>query len=289
MYPRPIPYARLCISPSLSNPIPDTPLTYRQVTESILTNISCFLTLPHWKLVFCSTIQTTDPLSSRSQIIINLWNTLTSAPGIFKEVFDLISSPTVPSSFKISDLEKTLHWHRDALLEWHDQWHSLLYTSTSNPLDKSSECHFRKLQSSPDVPFLEDMSPYPLLSPNPDPDLPPDKKLEIHGTWLTCIILKTRLLVSVNPQRYQYLEEETQRLAEAIMRIRDRCRERPSLQGGLFMTQTIWIARATVGTRESWRGATEREEWTAMDGRETGGMIAKQRFEEWCLLLGRRG
>jgi hypothetical protein len=219
----------------------------------MLNNHSCFLEQEGWLAVFRSIILKDEPFSDRSEIVISLWTNLLTGPGMFRETTDLICTQKVPNLSTLENLIGRLFQHYTCILKWHERWHE--YTDPN-------ECNTNSMQRKA--------------------SFKPDKQLEVHGTYLSVLILKSRLLVALSPSRFQHLETQAQALATQIMRLREGAYA-TSPQGGLFMTQTVWIARATMNTAEEWGrvGPGGR-----LDGE--GGMLERWRFEKWCKALGRK-
>lgn len=103
--------------------------------------------------------------------------------------------------------------------------------------------------------------------------------LEIEGTLILCRLMKLRLLFALAPARFSAMEVESQDLASLVMNLDKQLSEQKEgrVMGGLFMSQTTWIARATLETCDMWKTAVESK-----------GMIAKWKFEAWCNAMGRR-
>lgn len=103
--------------------------------------------------------------------------------------------------------------------------------------------------------------------------------LEIEGTLIICRLMKLRLLFALDPAQFSAMEVESQDLATQIIYFDKRLGEgrEGRVMGGLFMSQTTWIARATIETYDMWNTEVE-----------SNGMIAKWKFEAWCYAMGRR-
>lgn len=103
--------------------------------------------------------------------------------------------------------------------------------------------------------------------------------LEIEGTLTLCRLMKLRLLFALAPARFSGMEIESQKLAIQVMDLDRKSSEQKEdrIMGALFMSQTTWIARATIETYDIWKTAVE-----------STGMIAKWKFEAWCHAMGRR-
>lgn len=103
--------------------------------------------------------------------------------------------------------------------------------------------------------------------------------LEIEGTLIICRLMKLRILFALDPARFSATEIESQNLANQIMYFDKQLGEEKEgrIMGGLFMSQTTWIAKATIETYDMWKTEVESK-----------GMIAKWKFEAWCCAMGRR-
>ena len=101
----------------------------------------------------------------------------------------------------------------------------------------------------------------------------------LWGTYVLCRILKARLLVALSPVRFHSLEAECQNLAGRILGLRRALTKDngEQLRDHLFISQSIWIAKGIVETKNIW---CERQE--ARDA-----MIEKWKFEAWCKAIGR--
>ncbi len=112
--------------------------------------------------------------------------------------------------------------------------------------------------------------------------------VEIQGTLILCRLMKTRLLFSLAPAQFCAMEMESQKLARQVLDLERHLGEHQDdwILGGLFMSQTIWIARATMETHGIWMRGLARDEPQA--DAPHGGMIAQWKFNAWCHAMGRR-
>ena len=226
------------------------------MTEALLNNTRCFLEEPAWQSVFYSTVLDSEELPDRSDLVISLWTELCVGPGMYKDTTDLICTDMSPDPVVLENLICQVLQHTENLLDWNDRWLAVLDTNNT----KIIQCDERE--------------PY-VMSANPD------KRLEIHGTFLSCLVLKYRILVSLAPARFAHLEAECQDIAAQIMRLEERVKTR-NPQGGLFMAQTVWVGKATVATKGDFACEFGRCQL------RKAGMIERWKFEKWCRLLGRK-
>jgi len=175
---------------------------------------------------------------------------------MYKDATDLICTDISPDPVILETLISKVLQHTKELQNWHGRWLAIFDTGKTNIIR------------------WDEHEPY---SKSAEPDI----RLQIHGTFLSCLVLKYRILVSLAPARFEHLEEKCQDVAAHIMRWEKRVKER-SPQSGLFMTQTVWVARATVATKEDFAYGFGK----CQLGK--GGMIARRNFEKWCRLLGRK-
>lgn len=109
----------------------------------------------------------------------------------------------------------------------------------------------------------------------------------LYGTFLMCFIIKARLLSSLSPFWFQDLEAKCQALSKEIIWLQEKSviYENGGVFGGIFMSQTLWVAKATRETRELY-------DCNALQtgGRATAGdtMIEGWKFQAWCNAMGRR-
>ncbi|KAK4071359.1 uncharacterized protein Triagg1_6020 [Trichoderma aggressivum f. europaeum] len=244
------------------------------VTEAFLSNKLCFLAEEPWKRVLRAAI-CNDPSipSTQSELMHELWSSLIYGPNIFKLVTDLVLAPVEPRPSIIETTIKRIQRDLDHL----DMWAGLL----------------RRHKSVADKICSRDS---PLMSSKFAADWDSSKRYVpwqvLQGTHTMCSMLKRRLLTSLAPSRYPHIELECQSLARLAMGL-DSDPATPSkendLPGGLFMAQTIWVARAVVNTKSMWcETGAGRNEAGVQDGQQRS-MIEKWKFRLWCKELGRTG
>ncbi|KAK5994731.1 hypothetical protein PT974_03114 [Cladobotryum mycophilum] len=234
------------------------------VTEAILENKYCFLTDQAWQGIMRSAILSDDYFANHSGLIICLWTHLAWGPNHFKAVTDLIASVDPPPQHTITTLLEQMWKHREGLIS--------LIGLLETWLDAENIQAWRDSQ----VGSLEQSNQPARIH-----------TLEIQGTLVLCLLLKARLLFALAPNRFYALEMESQKLADQAITLgrlfRDSQYEK--LMGGLFISQTMWIARATLETHDMWiRDYNHLQE---VNIREHG-MIEKWKFHAWCRAIGRK-
>jgi hypothetical protein len=245
-----------------------TDTTPFKVTESFLNNKICFLTEEPWKKVLRTAI-CHDPTipAEQSQLIFRLWYSLIFGPNVFKMVQSLILSPEEPQPNDIEAAIKRIE--RD--LVYLNIWEHLLQQQQSSA-DESSPSN-RFVLAAPNWGKARNYMPWPIL----------------RGTFMMCGMLKRRLLVSLVPSRFAHIEAESQALAEVALELNTNqvTRKEDGLMGGLFLAQTIWVAKAIIGTKDMWAHAIEADKLELKEG-DQGPMVEKWKFRLWCKALGRK-
>ena len=111
-----------------------------------------------------------------------------------------------------------------------------------------------------------------------------DKRLEILGVCLASLVLTSRLLVALGPRRAQAYEDDAQNYADQIFQL-----ELQALainpRAALFLGFKMALANATLATKAEWQIAIRDAENKTGDGTD---MIAREVFERWCRLKGRK-
>ncbi|KAL7948820.1 hypothetical protein V8C42DRAFT_230334 [Trichoderma barbatum] len=243
------------------------------VTEAFLNNRLCFLSEEPWRKVLRAAI-CSDPSipAGQSELMHELWSSLIFGPNIFKMVTDLVLAPVEPSPSIIETAIKRIQCDLDHL----NKWVGLLQRQQS-----AVEKVLSKNNSS--------------LALNDASDWGSSKKyipwLILQGTSTMCSILKRRLLNSLAPSRYVHIELESQSLARRAIGLDSdptTTRKGNDLPGGLFLAQTVWVARAVVNTKSIWyENGTCTDEGKVQGGQQRS-MIEKWKFRRWCAELGRR-
>ncbi|KAL7954494.1 hypothetical protein V8C34DRAFT_294279 [Trichoderma compactum] len=244
------------------------------VTEAFLSNNLCFLAEEPWKRVLRAAICNNPSIpSTQSELMHELWSSLVYGPNIFKLVTDLVLAPIEPRPSIIETTTKRIQRDLDHL----HMWAGLL----------------RRHKSVADKMCSKDG---PLMASKFAAQLDSSKRYMpwqvLQGTHTMCSMLKRRLLTSLSPTRYPHIELECQSLARLAMGL-DSDAATPSkendLPGGLFMAQTIWVARAVVNTKSMWCENGTGINEAGVQGGQQRLMIEKRKFRFWCKELGRTG
>ncbi len=230
--------------------------------DAFINNKSCFLAEEQWLQVMHSAISKDESLAEQQDLVLGLWGHLVDGPKKFKQVTNLVMSPTPPTQSVVDGLIEEILETRGHLQYWagiaQDQ-PSLL--SAELEICKQGTIFVRPI-------FHRGIGSSQHIT-----------QLALWGTYLLCRILKGRLLVALSPVRFHHLEAECQDLAGRIMGLRKALTkdESEQLLNHLLISQSIWIAKGIVGTEDIWRESRETE----------NSMIEKWKFEAWCKAIGR--
>lgn len=210
-----------------------------------------------------SAIHRDESLAQQRDLVLGLWSHLVGGPQRFKEVTDLISSPTPPAQSAIDDLVEQILEERDALV----YWVKVARRRSNSPEEELEEGRYGAIFPRP-----------PLEEGRPSSECA--TQLALLGTYLACRLVKSRLLVALSPSRFRGLEVECQYLAGRIMSLRLTPPENDGerLLQTLFISQSCWMAKGIVETKKSWGEEQEHQ----------GPMIEKWKFEAWCNAIGRK-
>lgn len=231
--------------------------------EAFLNNTPCFLAEDRWLQVMHSAISHDESFADQKDLIFSLWSYLVHGPQLFMETTDMILSHDPPSQILIENLITRLEKSRNGLSWWLGQ------------------ARKRTCSEVAEVELCGDG----LALPWPKPEvgkLSPAyvTQLALRGTYTMCYILKARLLYSLAPSRFRYLEIECQNLASRIINtMQDSTRDTEgAVVGSLFMSQSTWIAKGILQTKDTWSQGWEGHQ----------GMIEKWKYEAWCRAIGRK-
>ncbi|KAK3370800.1 hypothetical protein B0T24DRAFT_300131 [Lasiosphaeria ovina] len=234
------------------------------VTEAFLNNKSCFLAEDAWLRVLRAAISGDASLARQMDLVLALWGHLVGGPHVFEMTTALVCAPSPPPQGVVDDLVERLLGDRARLLVWLGM--------------AQQRIGLRMHGSYEDDEMARDVSAFPAGEDESEDD---GTHLALRGTYTTCRILKARLLVALAPARFRHLEAECQELAGRVMRLGDQQpsagRVSGSLVGSLFMSQSSWIAKAIVETRDVWAAESA-----------GSGMIERAKFEAWCRAIGRK-
>lgn len=186
------------------------------MTEALLNNERCFLEKDSWKAVFRSVIVEDAFISDRSGIVIELMILKSNIPGLFVDVTNIIYHRN-SDRLHINAIADKLCRLRADLYEWHSRYEVLL---TSGP------------QLYPGSPEFE-------------------RKCKVFATYLSCVIISSRLLGVLSSTERVELEQETQLLASQMLDLELEVKAAFSA-AAMFMAQTLGVAQSTIATSKDW-------------------------------------
>lgn len=95
------------------------------------------------------------------------------------------------------------------------------------------------------------------------------------GTYSLNLLVNLRLLFALSPLQFSEMESVSQIIAKRVAHMVEDLDsyKNDRLVGGLFKSQTLWMAKAVLSTRDCWGGG--------MPPTESSGMIDGWRFKTW--------
>lgn len=215
------------------------------MTECLLNNERCFLEQPPWQQVFQSLIVHHGfQISDQSEITVSLIMLKAFIPGFFVDITDIICvdpSPS-PSSSYVLDVAERLRQQRSNLLKWKLRYEGIL------------------LQ-------------YPDMRPG---STEYDSHCKVYATYLSCIMISSRLLAAISGAERPGLEEMAQGLADEMIEMDLRVQS-ASEQTCLFMAQTRGVAGSIKHTAADWK-----------DEGVASGWLERWKLERWCKTMSRK-
>jgi hypothetical protein len=186
-------------------------------------------------------------------------------PGLCVDVTNMICHQNDPDASFIIEIACKIHELRVDLLKWHTQYESLLRNA---PAIIAGTAEF-------------------------------DRRCKVFATYLSCMIISSRLLGAISPTERSELEEETQALTGQMLALETEVKK-TSLQTYLFLAQTLGVSHATINTSELWRDSNEKEKELKIEDEPRNqlpdtpespgsrGLIDCWKFEQWNKLMGRK-
>jgi hypothetical protein len=244
------------------------------MTECLLNNERCFIEQKSWKAVLRSVVEESSSIADRSEVVVELLCLKANIPGFFVDITNIICGPNRDLGH-INKIAIRLRHQRVELLKWHCNYESILNWG-------------------------------PRIFPG---SAQYDSHCKVFATYLSSIMISTRLLAAISPSERPELEEETQGYANQMQDLELEVKSE-SAQTALFMAQTLGVAQATKATAPDWRDteAVSPSSSTTLsispstlssttlnsDGKDDEkdpsglGVIEVWKFERWCKLFGRK-
>lgn len=188
-------------------------------------------------------------------------------------VTSLVLSPTEPTESEIEAAIERIQRDLVYLRMWEDLLRQQQQAQSPSDGDDSDN-NTKFVFAAPSWSKGENFMPWPVL----------------RGTFMMCGMLKRRLLVSLVPSRFPHVEAEAQALAETTLELNSNptTRREDGLVGGLFLAQTVWVAKAVIATKNIWYGTTADASTMVPKENSKGPTIEQWKFRLWCKQLGRK-
>jgi hypothetical protein len=186
------------------------------MTEALLNNERCFLEQDAWRAVLRSVILDDELIADRSEIVIELMILKSNIPGFFVDVTNIIYHHD-PDRTHINAIACKIHQLRVDLLKWHSNYE---FSLSCAPAIYPGSAEY-------------------------------DRRCKVFATYLSCLIISSRLLGAISPTERVELEEETQVLAGRMLDLEIEVKSTSSA-ACMFMAQTLGVSQATIATSEDW-------------------------------------
>lgn len=212
------------------------------MTECLLKNERCFLEQPAWQNVMASVIEPDAVITDRSEAVVTLLMNKCRIPGCGVDVTKIICSDD-PSPAIISRTILKIRQLRQNFLNWNEKYETII----ANCLDM-----------------------YPGSANH-------DSHCKVFANYLSCLMITSRLLVSISPEDRKEVEAYTQWLANEMIELERAVETSPT---NLFMAQTLAVANAVIATRGDWGGGEGQS--------DNDGLIEGWKLVRWCEMFGRK-
>jgi hypothetical protein len=213
------------------------------MTECLLKNERCFLEKPEWQAVWTSVIDPTAIISDRSEAVVTLLMNKCQIPGCGVDVTEIIAAETPPSQEYIEQIILKIRQLRQNFLNWNKKYESIIA----------------------DCPAM-----YPGSANH-------DSHCKVFANYLSCLMITSRLLVSISPGDRKEVEAYTQWLANEMIELERNVESSPT---NLFMAQTLAVANAVIATKDNWNGNEKQS--------DNDGLIETWKLVRWCGMFGRK-
>ena len=155
-------------------------------------------------------------IGDRSDIVIELMILKSNIPGFFVDVTKIMLSSNLDSA-RLSSVASRIHQLRIDLLKWNNDYEALL--SHVSRISKGSAEY--------------------------------DRRCKVFATYLSCIIISSRLLGALSSSERVELEDDTRNYAGQMQDLELEVKSSTSA-AALFMAQTLGVAQATLATSKDW-------------------------------------
>lgn len=236
-----------------------------KVVEAYLNIKECFLVEEPWQRVMHAAIHSDSSIPpDQRTLVYELWSHIVQGPNNFVQIANLILSSTPPSEHAIDEAVRSLQRDEDHLRRWLEMARDLELVGSA--AERQGVFFTPSLWSGNacNGPLERILCPV------------------LQGTFLMCYIIKARLLASISPSRFYQAELECQTLAHEILTLEadPTVYKDGGIFAGLFLSQTLWVARAIRDTKDLWASSFPEYATNIPAGTDT--MIESWKFQKWC-------
>lgn len=222
------------------------------MTECLLNGERCFLEQKPWQNVYRSLIIDEGfKISDQSEITVSLMMLKAFIPGFFVDITNIICTDAEPDLDFVHTVASRLRQQRTNLLKWN-------------------------------IKYQETLAQYPDMRQG-SPEY--DNHCKVYATYLSCIMISSRLLAALSGYDRPELEENVQKYADEMIAM-DLKVKTSSEQTCLFMAQTRGVAGSIKQTAADWQEESDGEE--SGDHGVSRGLLERWRLETWCRTMARR-
>ena len=232
----------------------------------------CFLEAERWQRVIQAAVRS-DVLVPPEQalLVIELWAGLGKGPNLFRAVEDLVRSSLASPPGRESLIRDLIH-EQEHLKEWLVLAEIYQYGSARNL--QRSLAH----------------GAMALIRDYKSGRVPPEQQVTwrvLQGTYLLCLLVKSRLLYALSPGAFPELEASCQQVAHEVRTLVANSVKSADerLTGGLFTSEIVWVADSVIETSDAWRPGPA--ETSIERARGDNGMIERWKIDAWCKAMGR--
>ncbi|TVY65515.1 Uncharacterized protein LSUE1_G006332 [Lachnellula suecica] len=221
------------------------------MTECLLNAERCFLEQRPWQKVFRSLIIDEGfQISDRSEITVSLMILKSFIPGFFVDIANIICSDTQPDLDFVHTVVSRLRQQKADLLKWSIRYDGIL---RQYPDMRAGSAEF-------------------------------DNHSKVYATYLSCIMISSRLLGAVSGSERPELEQAAQNFADEMIEM-DASIQSTSEQTSLFMAQTRGVAGSIKMTAAAWEedSAAQTDEYSV-----SRDLLESWKLEYWSKVIGRK-
>jgi len=164
-------------------------------------------------------ISDTTGFSDRAEMVATLDRHMCSVPNLIKATTSVLHNSTIHNSHSPEYLLLRARESRSFLSSWYRRWRNSLFCPDTGTNDKASREEY-------------------------------DARLDVLGTYLSCVIVENRILTALDPFHGHEYELETQAVAARIMEMYRIASE--GAKEAAFTANTVCIAQSALRSATSW-------------------------------------